>query len=59
MSYKYLKEDLAALKRIKKVYKGTWEDIIREGVSTDNVETLVTLQVLDSLIKEYTDLLNE
>lgn len=59
MSYNYLKEDLAALKRIRRVYGETWEDLIREGVSTDNVEVLVTFRVLDSLVEEYTNLVKE
>ena len=56
--YQYFKEDLAALKRIRKVYAHAWRDALHEDASLDNVETLVIVKVLDNLIEEYTDLLN-
>ena len=56
--YTFLKEDYEALKRIKEVYQGTWDDVCKEEGwnNKERLKVLNYLVVLDELVNEYKDL---
>lgn len=58
--YNMLGDDLEALKRVREVYQGTWDDMKGdEGWDNkDRLKVLNYLVVLDELVAEYQDLVN-
>lgn len=58
--YNKLVDDLEALKRVKAVYQGTWNDMKGDDGwdNRDRLKVLNYLVVLEELVTEYQDLVN-